>query len=253
MYKQMGKLYFVNVSSSNKANSFISKLPSDSRDNLSRYKSGSYAQKCNLNCIFLDMKTSASQNQQIKIPTSWSKAILKTIWKYESTRQHCGMYIILNKVSGFFLFVQENKTQYFLFIIYSVFMWYLALYVITKHQSESKTVGQNNPDVLLPSTSTSVYKLCVCSCCSKGLNQNPAELWHRKKPVLLVHLAHHSGILRHQDCQGGHNQTHLKLSRSQTPFFTCSAYLCLQLSLRRAKQMHNQPSLFQNQSLNKGA
>lgn len=67
MYKYMGKLYFVNVSSSNKANSLISKLPSDSRDNLSRYKLGSYAQKCNLNCIFLDVKTTASQNQQVKV------------------------------------------------------------------------------------------------------------------------------------------------------------------------------------------
>lgn len=53
---------------------------------------------------FLDVKTNASQDQQIKIPSSWSKAILKTIWKYESTRQHCGMYIIPKKVTHFFLF-----------------------------------------------------------------------------------------------------------------------------------------------------
>lgn len=43
MYKYMGTLYFVNVSSSNEANSFIFTLPSGSRGNLSRYKSGSYA------------------------------------------------------------------------------------------------------------------------------------------------------------------------------------------------------------------
>lgn len=119
MYKYMSKLYFVNVSSSNKANSFISKLPSDSKDNLSRYKSGSYAQKCNFNCILLDVKTSASQNQQIEIPSSWSKAILKTIWKYESTRQHCGMYIIPNKVSHFFLYFLAR--QEVVFPVHNVF------------------------------------------------------------------------------------------------------------------------------------
>lgn len=201
--------------------------------------------------LHFSVKTSASQNQQIKIPYLWSTAILKTIWKYESTRQHCGMYIIPNKVSHFFGFFFERQEQYFLFIMYSLFMWYLALYIITKHQTTSKMLDQNNPDVLLPSKSRPIHKLCVCSCCSKGLNQNPEELnTVRSQFCLLLWL--HSGILRHQDCQGGHDYTHLKPYRSQTPFSTSSACLCVQLSLR-TKQMHNQPSLFQNQPLSKGA
>lgn len=54
-----------------------------------------------------------------KSPSSWPKATLKTIWKYESTRQHCRMYIILKKDSHFFLSVSTR--QEVLFPIHNVF------------------------------------------------------------------------------------------------------------------------------------